>query len=352
MLTKDRPFALGKLPAEHLERLLAQFPVSDPRVLVGPRVGEDAAVIDMGDRLLVAKSDPITFATDAIGWYAVHVNANDIVCTGAEPRWYLCTLLLPGKRADEEMVDEIFRQISAACDEVGATLIGGHTEITHGIYRPIVVGSMLGEVERGQLVTTGGAVPGDAVLLTQRLAVEATAIIARERRDELMQRPDFDPDYLDRCADFIYRPGISVVAAARHALGAARIHAMHDPTEGGLATGLWELAAAADVGLEIEAESVPIYDETQRLCDLYGLDPWGVIASGSLLLTLDAADAPAVCRVLREARIDVTVIGRVRTKEHGTILQMGREDDERTVAQPPTKPLPSFSRDEIARLFD
>lgn len=345
-------FHLGKLPADHLARLLARFPPMDPRVIVGPSVGEDAAVLDMGDRFLVAKSDPITFATDAIGWYAVHVNANDVVCTGAHPRWFLCTLLLPEGRADRAMVDKIFEQIVGACEEIGAALVGGHTEITYGLDRPILVGSMLGEVERERLVTTRGARPGDAVVLTQRMAVEATAIIAREKGDELSQHHGFAPDYLALCADFIYRPGISVVPAARVATATAPIHAMHDPTEGGLATALWELAAAAGVGLEIDAHDVPVYAETQRLCDIYGLDPWGAIASGSLLLTLDPGDAPRVCEALREAGVEAAVVGSVTPQEQGVVLRFLPEHDEAGVVQRHPRELPTFSRDEIARLFE
>jgi hydrogenase expression/formation protein HypE len=350
------PFVLGKLPAAHLARLLTRFSRQDPRVVVGPRVGEDAAVLDMGDRYLVAKSDPITFATDAIGWYAVHVNANDVACTGAAPRWFLCTLLLPEGRADAALVDEIFAQILQACDEIGATLVGGHTEITYGLDRPIVVGGMLGEVDPQHLVTTGGARPGDVVLLTQRMAVEATAIIAREKRDELSQRDGFTASFLDRCADFIYQPGISIVPAAQVATATAAVHAMHDPTEGGLATGLWELASAADVGLEIDAGAVPIYPETRLLCEIYGLDPWGVIASGSLLLTVDRADADRVCDALSGAGVEATVIGHVVSQEEGVTLRV--EDGDQGLEQSGagaargTVALPTFARDEIARLFE
>jgi hydrogenase maturation factor len=345
-------FELGKLPAEHLDRLLSRFPLVDPRVVVGPRVGEDAAVIDFGERYLVAKSDPITFATDAIGWYAVHVNANDVACTGAQPRWFLCTVLLPRGRADTAMVDDIFDQVVKACGEVGATLVGGHTEITYGIDRPILSGLMLGEVARERLVTTGGALPGDAIVLTQRVAVEATAIIAREKREELLEQHGFGPDYVDKCAAFIYRPGISVVPAAKAATAVAPIHAMHDPTEGGLTTGLWELAVAAGVGLEIEARAIPVYSETRHLCDVYGLDPWGVIASGSLLLTLDADDAQAVCEALGEAGVEATVIGRVSSKaENGAVRVVVEQGDESAEGRR-VEPLKTYSRDEIARLFE
>jgi hydrogenase expression/formation protein HypE len=351
----DAPFVLGKLPADHLARLLTRFSPQDPRVVVGPRVGEDAAVLDMGDRYLVAKSDPITFATDAIGWYAVHVNANDVACTGAAPRWFLCTLLLPEGRADVALVDAIFDQILQACDEIGASLVGGHTEITYGLDRPIVVGGMLGEVDPGRLVTTAGARPGDAVLLTQRMAVEATSIIAREKRHELSQRDGIAADLLDRCAGFIYQPGISVVRAAQVATTTASVHAMHDPTEGGLATGLWELATAAGVGLEIDAGAVPIYAETRLLCEIYGLDPWGVIASGSLLLTVDRVDADRVCDALGRAGVEAAMIGRVVPSEEGVTLRARAIEGGSPGAKGPPEaavPLPTFARDEIARLFE
>jgi hydrogenase maturation factor len=345
----NTPFNLGKLPADHLARLLAQFPPQDPRVILGPKVGEDAAVLDMGDRYLIAKSDPITFATDSIGWYAVHINANDVACAGAAPRWFLATLLLPQALTDAALVEDIFAQIAQACEEIGASLVGGHTEITFGLDRPILVGAMLGEVEPQRLVTTGGARPGDVLLLTQRVAVEATAIIARERRDELRQRHGLTVEVVDHCADFIHSPGISVVRAAQVATATAAIHAMHDPTEGGVATGLWELATAADVGLEIDAQAVPIFPETQLLCDLYGLDPWGVIASGSLLLAVDAADADRVCAALAGAGVEATAIGGVTDRERGVVLH---QRPERRGAPPRTVALPAFARDEIARLFE
>jgi hydrogenase expression/formation protein HypE len=339
-------FDIGKLPADDLSRLLSKLSIKDPRVVLGPRVGEDAAVLDMGERLLVAKSDPITFATDAIGWYAVHVNANDVACIGASPRWFLATLLLPAGRADAAMVDGILEQIMQGCREVGAVLVGGHTEITHGINRPIVIGALLGEVDRDRMVATGGARPGDRVLLTQRMAIEATAIIAREKRQELIEKHALEPAFVDRCANFIYDPGISVVRAAHLAHAAAPIHAMHDPTEGGLATGLWELATAADVGLAIDEAAIPVYPETRLLCDLYGLDPWGIIASGSLVVAVEEVHAARVLGALHEAGIEATMIGHVVPREEGVQLVVRGRDSETDA-----RPLPTFARDEIARLF-
>lgn len=336
----DASLPLGKLPAPLLARLLHLVAPADPRVVVGPDVGQDAAVLDLGDRYLVAKTDPITFATDAIGWYAVQVNANDIACTAATPRWFLATLLLPEGRTDPLLVETIFTQIGEACRALGVSLVGGHTEITYGLDRPIVVGTMLGEVAPDRLVTAAGAQPGDTLILTKGIAIEATAIIARERGDELAGR--FPADFLDRCRNFLYQPGISVVRDAQAATGAGRIHAMHDPTEGGLATGLHELAVVSGVGLEIDAEAVPVLPETAALCSEFGLDPAGVIASGALLIAAPAEDAPAITTALHEAGIAASAIGRVLPPDAGVRLREGSE----------TRPLPTFERDEIARLFE
>ncbi|HLB45482.1 MAG TPA: AIR synthase related protein, partial [Anaerolineales bacterium] len=189
---------LGKIPSELLARLLArgEGATAHPRVIVGPGIGLDCAVLDFGDRYLVAKSDPITFAADEIGWYAVQVNANDIACSGAQPQFFLATLLLPETTGNADLAGRIFMQITAACRALGATLVGGHTEITFGIDRPIVVGTMLGEVEKDKLVTAAGAQVGDAVLLTKGYPIEAVSIIAREVS---AARTQFDSAFLERC---------------------------------------------------------------------------------------------------------------------------------------------------------
>ena len=158
---------IGKLRADTLQAIFDKHRTKDPRVVVGPKVGEDAAVIDVGDRYLVATSDPITFATAEIGWYALHVNANDIAVRGARPRWFLATLLLPAGATSATSVEALFADLHAACEELDVALVGGHTEVTHGLDRPIVAGTMLGEVEKDKLVTTAGARVGDAVVMTR-----------------------------------------------------------------------------------------------------------------------------------------------------------------------------------------
>jgi hydrogenase expression/formation protein HypE len=331
---------IGKLPAPALQALLDRHAVKDPRVVVGPRVGEDAAVIDLGDRYLVATSDPITFASDDVGWYALQVNANDVAVRGARPRWFLATLLLPEGRTTDALVTRLFDQLAEACAELDVALVGGHTEVTHGLDRPIVAGTMLGEVAKDRLVTTGGARVGDAVVMTKGVPLEGAAIIARERESELLAR-GVPAAVIARARRLLRAPGLSVLPEAELAMELAEVHAMHDPTEGGIAGALRELADAAGVGLRIDLERIIVLPEGRTLCAAFGLDPLGTIASGALLLTMSPADAATVIHALARESIDGHYIGQVVSREKGVMLVDARGE----------RPMPEFARDEISKLF-
>ena len=328
----------GKFPPELLERLLASATPADPRVVLGPRVGEDAAAVDFGDRLLVAKSDPVTFATDRAGWYAVQVCANDVACTGATPRWFLATLLVPERFSQDDAVG-VFDDVVSACRELGVALIGGHSEVTQGIERPIVMGTMLGEVDRDRLISTGGAREGDSIVLTKGLAVEGTALLARDFPNELTQA-GVDPDAVKKSTALLDSPGISVVADARLCCAQDGLHSLHDITEGGLATALHEVAAASGLGVAIEEGSLPILPETEVVCIALGLNPLGLLASGALIATLPPSAVPRLLHALEREGIDAWEIGQVLPPEEGRLL-FTRHGEE--------LPLPVFDRDELAR---
>jgi hydrogenase maturation factor len=330
---------VGKLPIKTLERLLKRNKIKDPRVIVGPGIGEDAAVIDTGGpRYLIAKTDPITFTADQIGWYAVHINANDIATKGARPLWYLATLLLPEDLTTEDLAEQIFKDTVKACKSIGVSLVGGHTEITNGLSRPIVVGQMLGEVDKERLVRADGARKGDVIVLTKGIAIEGTAVIAREREDEMLQI--LDAQTLARCRNFMHRPGISVLKEALAAAECGHVHAMHDPTEGGLATALHEVARAAAVGLLVRAEAVPVFAETQAICNHYHLDPMGLIASGALLIIVAANRVKNLLSRLREERIPATIIGELTDKSKGVKL----------LTADGLRDLPLYEQDELTRI--
>jgi hydrogenase expression/formation protein HypE len=330
---------VGKLPPDLLAKILSGAPLTDPRVLLGPGVGLDCAVVDLGDRMLVFKSDPITFASEDIGWYAVQVCANDVATTGAEPRWLLATALLPEDHTPPELAEKIAWQIFEACRELGISVIGGHTEITHGIDRPILSCTMIGEVQAGRLVTPRGAVPGDRLLLTKGVPVEAVSIIAREFADRLGDLLSL-AEVEDACRH-LYNPGISVVLDARLACHAGRVHAMHDPTEGGLASALWELSQACGHSLQVDLDAVPVLPLAKRICAHLKLDPLACIASGALLLAVAGEDAAAIRRALEQEGIACAEIGQVcagppRVMVGGTAI-------------PELLPIPQ--RDELAKLF-
>ena len=330
----------GKLPPELLERLLRRIEVHDPQVLLGPRLGEDAALIDYGDKVLVVKSDPITFATELIGWYAVQVNANDVACMGAKPRWFVASLLLP-EGTTPQQVEAVFDQLVAACRSLDVTLVGGHTEVTHGLPRPILVGAMLGEVEKGREVRSSGMQVGDRIVLTKGIAIEGTALLAREAAEKLSQLnvPD---ETIASARELLTSPGISVVKEALVACNAVLVHALHDPTEGGLVTGLHEMAYASGTGVVVHQDRIRVVPETSILCKALRLNPLGLLASGALLIAVARGDVPPLLTALREVGIEAVEIGEAlpRAEDASMVTAEGRKTN-----------LPRFERDELARFF-
>jgi hydrogenase expression/formation protein HypE len=319
----------GKIPLELLTRLLAEFPPSPSEVLLGARPGEDACAIEVDRGVVVAAADPITLTSEEGGRLAVMVNANDVAVTGARPRWFLAVVLLP-PGSTEALVHGLFRSIRGALDELGAHLVGGHTEVTPAVTRPVVVGQMLGIAE--EIVTTGGFLPGELVVQIKPAPIEGSAVLAREAHG----LATLDPAVLDDARAALERPGVSVVdpAILAASLGAT---ALHDPTEGGLAGGLHELAAAAGHRVVVDRSAVLWFPPGLALCDALGADPWSTLASGTLLATFPAVTASTALAALAEHGHQAAVIGRVEAGE-------GVEDEA-------GESIPWPDRDEVARLL-
>jgi hydrogenase maturation factor len=294
----------GKLPPDLLARLLAALPAAGPDVRLGPAVGEDACAIDVAAGVLVAATDPITLSTSELGRLAVTVNANDVAVTGARPRWFLAVVLLP-PGTDESAVGDLFATLGSTLAEVGATLVGGHTEVTPVVTRPVVVGQMLGLAEDGKFIRTGGVRPGDVVVQVGEVPVEGAAVLAREAGERLR---GVDAAELGAARAAFERPGISVVEPALHAarLGAT---ALHDPTEGGLAAGLHELADASGTGIHVDSAAVLWFAPGLAVCRALGADPWSTLASGALLATFPPELAGAAAAALAAGGRRVAIIG-------------------------------------------
>ena len=322
MSNDKKSFVLGKIKHELLDNLLKEFTsgLSDKRIIMGSKIGEDAAVIDMGDKYLVAKTDPITFATDEIGYYAVNVNVNDVVCTGARPKWFQSTILLPEKGTDEVLVRKIFKNIHDTCKLMDISVIGGHTEVTSGLDRPIIAGSLLGEVEKESLVSTSGAKPGDALILTKGVFIEGTSIIGREKEQYLIDK-GYDLDFVEKCQNYLYNPGISVFKDALLASENFKINAMHDPTEGGLLTGVAEMAIASNTGIVLLEEEINVLPEPMELSRIFQLNPLNTISSGSLLIAIEKKEASDLIDLLKKNDILAVEIGQFEPKMNGLVMK-------------------------------
>ena len=298
---------IGKLPVDFLKTCLTHSGIADPRVLIGPRFGEDCAVIDLGAQYLVVKTDPVTFTADNVGWYAVHVNANDIATMGARPAWFQTCLLFPPDTA-EEMVRNVFQQIDQTSRELGIAVTGGHTEVTRAVSQPVVIGNMFGTVAKDRLVTSDGAQLADLIVMTKTAGIEGTSVLATEKAAELQAH--LEPALWQEAQSLGKRFGISVVKealiAAEH--GAT---AMHDPTEGGIAMGLYEMASACGKGFRLDLDAIPILPATQAVCDYFKLNPLGLISSGTLLLTIPPDRWPKLQEALVAEEIAARVIGEV-----------------------------------------
>lgn len=332
------PLPAGKLPNRLLHDFLNQFNFDDPSLLINPGVGEDIAAVDIESReVLVLKADPITFASDSIGQYAVLVNANDIATSGAIPQWFLTTLFFPSGTTPSQ-IQHVFEELKNFCRQWGITLCGGHTEITDAVNRPIVAGMMAGTVAKRNLIDKRCIKKGDRVLLTKGVAVEGTAIIAREFGARLKKLGLAEAE-IKRCRQFL--DDISIITEAKIAAANKGTSAMHDVTEGGLATALGELSIAGGRTIKVHTENIPVYPETRNVCGLLDINPLGLIGSGSLLICCTSKNCQKLMDDIGAAGVEVTPIGEVMEKGQGV----------RAYKRKKQVSWPAFEVDEITKLF-
>ncbi len=326
----------GKLPPDALRALL-KYAKKGRGVIVGAEYGEDSAAFEFEKEVVVAASDPITFVTDRIGYYSVCVNINDIAVMGAVPRYYLATILLP-TGSDKNLAVEITRDICEVCDRYKISLVGGHTEATPAVVQPVVVGCMLGETDKDTLVASSGAKVGDSILLAGLACIEGTAILAGSAGG-LLAENGISEDVLGRAAALVDTHGICIYDYARYAVSTGGVHAMHDPTEGGIGSALRELATSSGVGLAIDPGSIQYAPGCAEMCEALGLDPLGLISSGCLLIVCDTDKTDDIVTALGKNGVPASCLGSVKEAEYGIRYVTGEE-------------IPVFSRDEIARFFE
>ncbi len=311
---KLRPEVLIKL-------VLSRVGVRDSSVIVGPAIGEDSAIIDLGGFYLVVHSNPITGAVSNIGWLSIHIAGNDVAVRGARPRWFLPVILLP-EGSSLDLVDSITAQIDLAARDLGAMIIGGHSEYTPGLDRPIISMTSLGLVEKSKLVLTGGARVGDYVVMTKTVAIEGTSILAVDFERKLLEK-GLPREVLEKAKS--YYNMISVVREALELAENRYASSMHDPTEGGLIGGLTEVAYASRKTIEVWEERIPISEETTLICKTLKVNPLKLISSGVLIATIPEERVEEAIRKLENIGIKATIIGKVK-EYNGTLLELHKTD--------------------------
>ncbi len=313
---KQRPLSTGKLDPEVLKEIIfSNLGKSDPRVLLVPKIGEDATVIDFGDRALVVHSDPITGAIENVGWLAVNVCTNDIATRGVRPLWILTVLLLP-RGTTQEQLKAITVQIDQAAKLLEIAVVGGHSEVSAAVEHPIVVTTAIGETVGKKFIRTSGAEIGDTLILTKGAAIEGTAILASELGGTLQAR--IDDKTIEKAKRFIKKT--SVVEDALTAIEAGEVHAMHDATEGGIAGGLQEIAWASNIGLIAYEKKILISKETEAVCNALNIDPLRTISSGALIISVEPRSASRIVKALGEKGIRASIIGKTTNKKDGAYI--------------------------------
>jgi hydrogenase expression/formation protein HypE len=314
----------GKIPIEILKEVVFKN-LGAPRneVVLGPAAGVDGAILDLGSKDAVVSMDPITGAVERIGWEAINVNANDVATFGVEPAFFFSCIMLP-EGADSKTVEAISAQMNQAAKDLGIAIVGGHCESTPGLANPIVVGCVMGLTEKGKYVTAAGAKPGDKIILTKSAGIEGAAILATDREEQL--KKVFSPALLEGAKQFYNQ--ISVVKDALTAYRAGGVHAMHDPTEGGILNGIHEMADAAGLGARLLEEKIAVEPETAKICRYYEIDPLQLISSGALLIAADPKEADKVVNSLCREHIYADVIGEFTPNPNKRVLVHGDESAE------------------------
>ncbi len=313
---------LGKIQPYLLEKTVFKYLGSErDDIIFGPKRGEDAAIVKVGEDMLAIHCDPISGARRRIGWIAMNVATNDIATRGIKPRWVVSCILLP-EGSDTYLLESICRDMDAAAKELGVGIVGGHSEVTPSLSHPIVIIFPIGVADQGKYVTVSGARPGGKIILTKSVGLEGTAILGSDKAELLAE--NFDEEFVTRCQSFFGR--LSIMKEALLAFKFDGVQAMHDPTEGGLAGGLNELADAAKVGFQIYEDKIRVEPETEAICQFFKIDPLRLISSGSLLIVACSQNSQEILHSLEDADIPSSLIGEIVESDKRTVIKNSGEE--------------------------
>lgn len=316
---------VGKLPESVLKRsVFKQLHTKREEVLLGAGVGEDCAAMKLdSDEIFVISTDPITGTAKDIGDLAVQITVNDLASAGAEPIGVMLTMLLP-EDATEEELKHVMAQVESACEKNRIQVMGGHTEVTRVVSQIVLSVTGVGKAKEDRLISTADVLPDMDILVTKWVGIEGTAILAKEKEQELSAR--YTKPFLEAAKGLDRYLSVLPEAATAVKSGVA---AMHDVTEGGIFGALWEMAEASGVGLEIDLKKIPLKQETVEICEYFGISPYELLSSGSMLMA--AKDGNRLVMELQKEGIPAVIIGKA-TAGRDRIL---RNEDECRYLEPP-----------------
>lgn len=316
---------IGKIPPSVLKELIF-LDIKNYRseVILGPEIGEDCSAIQLEENeIFLVSTDPITGADENMGYLAVHVSCNDIASSGGEPVGILLTILLPENSSEEDLL-RIMNDAKRASSEINVEIIGGHTEITNAVNRPIISSTVIGKVKKNKLISTGNAKIGQELIMTKWAGLEGTTIIAQDCKEELLEY--YSETFLNKAEEF--SDYLSVIPEGR--IGAAfGVTSMHDATEGGVLGAIWEIAECSNVGVKVYLDKIPVKNETKELCTHYNISPYQLISSGCMIMT--TYDGDNLIKELRKQNIEAQIIGEIIAKEricihNGSLLPLKQPD--------------------------
>lgn len=305
-------FEIGKIPPKQLEEIvmapIQSSLVQRSDVVLRPKTGEDCSAVDLQGELCVLSTDPITGAAKDVGYLAVQINCNDIFSAGAEPMGILLTVLLPPE-SEEEVLKEIMEGAVKAAAELHIEILGGHTEVTDAVCKPLVSATVIGKSRNRNLICTGGGQVGQDVVMSKWAGLEGTAIIAKEYEEQLLEK-GVSREFIHRAKGFVSLLSVGMESEIAFDHGAT---AMHDATEGGVLGAVWEMAECSHLGVTLWQDQIPLREETKEICQACHVDPLRLVSSGSMVFA--TADGAGLVEKLGEKGVFAAIIGRLTEEE-------------------------------------
>ncbi len=316
---------IGKVNREAFDRII--FPrlgKSDSTVLIGPKHGVDAAAIELpGGQVMVVKEDP-TFGLPVLmphfGWAIVHICASDVACLGVKPRYLTISLLLP-PGTDDTVLENTWKEVHQECEKLGIAIVGGHTGIYPGISYPLNGGcTVIGIGSKEQLTPASNARVVDRVIMTKGAAIEAAGILAYQAEKVLKDK--LGEAVVEKAKRYFLE-----MTVIKDALTAAPYaHAMHDATEGGLLNGVYEVAAASEIGVTLYEEKIVVPPEIESVCHFFSINPLISISEGTLVITASPEKAPQVLSRLKQEGIGAWEIGEMTARDRVLVRRDGKRE--------------------------